>query len=486
MDRPECFGRFFSALQGKTGEITDSAGGWSARCPVHDDEKQSLSIRIGSKNQLMVKCHAPSCAQFSSKEFVRRVIESLGLSFSDLYEKTGRSMPHASTEKQPGQGRANPMSEPSTQAVKPKFVCRYEYKDENGKLLYACMRFDPKGFSQARANPAFDPSRPAGPDNKTFVPGLDGVRLVPYKLPECLALLKENPRRAIIIVEGEKDADELHKLGFAGTTNPMGAGKWRAEYNTMMKDRTVFIIPDNDEPGINHAHQVADSLLGTAKQVKIMILPGLPPKGDFSDWLKLPEQAGLNPEGLRLKMLGLGKDSQTWDGSDEWKKKKAEEKSVVSPPVSPPVSSTVPPVVSPPVPPTVTPTVPPVTTPQPVAQSPEIVTVNQNVEATPATYNQANADLFIEIIRVASRSQAANPGRVRSIAETIGQVGVCHRAMEMALVPAIQGFKIDHQSYHHALVMMCSLVLAGVADAHSSAATKTILDSIWKDINSKK
>src|SRR5262249_8172210 len=43
--------------------------------------------------------------------------------------------------------------------------------------------------------------------------------------------------------------------------------------------------PDFDAPGHEHALKVAELLSGVAAQVKIIELPGLPPKGDVSDWL---------------------------------------------------------------------------------------------------------------------------------------------------------------------------------------------------------
>jgi putative DNA primase/helicase len=46
------------------------------------------------------------------------------------------------------------------------------------------------------------------------------------------------------------------------------------------------IIPDNDEPGRKHAEQVRESLTGIARSVTVLELPGLPPKGDVSDWLR--------------------------------------------------------------------------------------------------------------------------------------------------------------------------------------------------------
>ncbi|HEX7956344.1 MAG TPA: AAA family ATPase, partial [Pyrinomonadaceae bacterium] len=44
-------------------------------------------------------------------------------------------------------------------------------------------------------------------------------------------------------------------------------------------------IPDNDEPGREHAARVAQSLRGAAADVRVLSLPNLPPKGDVSDWL---------------------------------------------------------------------------------------------------------------------------------------------------------------------------------------------------------
>ena len=53
----------------------------------------------------------------------------------------------------------------------------------------------------------------------------------------------------------------------------------------MHSARNVAILPDNDEPGRKHAEQVANALHGIAASVKIVEPPGLPPKGDVSDWL---------------------------------------------------------------------------------------------------------------------------------------------------------------------------------------------------------
>jgi replicative DNA helicase len=47
----------------------------------------------------------------------------------------------------------------------------------------------------------------------------------------------------------------------------------------------VFVLPDLDNPGREHALKVAELLTGVADTVKIVELPDVPPKGDVSDWI---------------------------------------------------------------------------------------------------------------------------------------------------------------------------------------------------------
>jgi putative DNA primase/helicase len=107
--------------------------------------------------------------------------------------------------------------------------------DEAGELIFQVCWTEPKGFFQR------------GPDgNGGWLLNLDGVRRVPYRLPE---LLKASVQDCVYVTEGEKDTDRLFDLGLTATTCPMGAGKWREEYNPFFAGRLVAIIPDKDEPG---------------------------------------------------------------------------------------------------------------------------------------------------------------------------------------------------------------------------------------------
>ena len=160
-----------------------------------------------------------------------------------------------------------------------KLVAAYDYTDETGALLFQVCRLDPKDFRQRRKPRPDDP-----PDDvkNGWVWNVKGVRQVPYRLPELLEAIALDHR--VFIVEGEKDVDTLAGYGITATTNAMGAGKWKEPLPSISPAPTSIVIPDNDDAGRNHANDVARSLAGKAARVRLLDLPGLPDKGDVSDW----------------------------------------------------------------------------------------------------------------------------------------------------------------------------------------------------------
>lgn len=152
----------------------------------------------------------------------------------------------------------------------------YTYQDETGVDLFVVTRYrlpsGRKDFSQRPAN------------GKTGPGCMEGVRLVPYRLPE---LVVSESTDFVWIVEGEKDVDRLVKEGLTATCNPMGAGKWRSEFADYFAGRHVVVIPDNDAAGKAHAATICNSLHGIAATVQYLELPDLLPHGDVSDWLDL-------------------------------------------------------------------------------------------------------------------------------------------------------------------------------------------------------
>ena len=235
--------------------------GWLARCPAHDDQHPSLSIDEGADGRALVHCHA-GCAP-------EKIVAAAGLTLADLMPA-----PPTIANKQNGKSR---------------IVATYDYRDEAGKTVFQVVRYDPKDFRQRQSD-----------GNGGWNWSTKGARVVPYRLPELLA----SPAAPVYVVEGEKDADNLAKIGVLATCNAGGAGKWTREHSQYLRGRQVFVLPDNDEAGRNHAQQVAQSLLGIAESVRVVELPNLPPKGDVSDWLA----AG----GTAAELKRLSEASTTW------------------------------------------------------------------------------------------------------------------------------------------------------------------------------
>lgn len=147
-----------------------------------------------------------------------------------------------------------------------KETARYEYRDSNGKLVHFVARLHhdtkPKQFVQGT---------PRGW-------GLRDTEPILYNLAAI------NDASWCCIVEGEKDADRLISLGIPATTCSGGSKKWRQSYSDLMNGKRVAILPDNDEPGSDHARQIAASLIGIAEEVKI-VPTSQAPKGDVSNYL---------------------------------------------------------------------------------------------------------------------------------------------------------------------------------------------------------
>jgi hypothetical protein len=155
-------------------------------------------------------------------------------------------------------------------ASKRKEVARYGYTDENGNLLFEVVRFEPKDFRQCR------------PDGKGgTIWNLKDVPQVPFHLCQMLAATDQQ----VFIVEGEKDVLRLESLGLVATCNAGGAGKWPDSLRDHFAGRDVVILPDNDDAGRKHAALVSSKLQGIAASIRVLALPGLPVKGDASDWI---------------------------------------------------------------------------------------------------------------------------------------------------------------------------------------------------------
>jgi hypothetical protein len=261
-------------------------------CPAHADSKPSLSV-TEKDGKILVKDFG-RCSQ-------DRVIAAL--KEKGLWPSSNGDRPQA---RRKARG-------------KPEAI--YDYQDADGKIIFQVCRYHTptgKSFLQRR------------PDDKGgWIWGLsageygrwsnqkDWYKVDKKKsyvetknFPECKPVLYRLPEvqkaDTVYIPEGEKDVDRLRTLGLTATTNPGGANvKWQKSYNKHFKGKAVIILPDNDKPGKDHALDVARNLHVVAASVKVVELPGLPEKGDVSDWM----EAG----GTVEQLLALADATPAWD-----------------------------------------------------------------------------------------------------------------------------------------------------------------------------
>ncbi len=197
---------------------------WTARCPAHEDRNPSLSVAEGDDGRVLLKCFA-GCS-------LESIVAAIGLQTADLFVDDGSRKGS-------------------------DLVAEYPYVDEHGEILYVVERVFPKTFRQKRPN-----------GRGGWIYKLNGVRRVPYRLPQILAASERG--ETVYVVEGEKDVAAIERLGLTATTNSGGAGKWRGEFAKHLSGAEVVVVADADDAGRKHAAQVAASVRRYAKSVSVV------------------------------------------------------------------------------------------------------------------------------------------------------------------------------------------------------------------------
>lgn len=236
------FRRFTDAARTHGYTVIDRGSTTAAvQCPVHGDTRPSLSVTCGPTSALL-KCHAQQCPPAD-------IVAALGLSLADLFDDTGTGrtpsedwMPCTA----PDRGGHHKIEE-------------YLYRDEFGKTLYGVARCDRKCFAQW--HPATDSK-----SGRRW--SMEGIRRVPYLLPELLAGLTQGD--TAWIVEGERDVHAVMERHRTVTCNSGGAGKWHPDFATHFHDADIVIVADRDKPGHEHAAAVAQTLLPVANSIIII------------------------------------------------------------------------------------------------------------------------------------------------------------------------------------------------------------------------
>ena len=174
-----------------------------------------------------------------------------------------------------------------TNGVKPQpeewnKVAEYVYHDKDGEPYHRVTRYavgGGKSYGQERWKNGqwVKGADDTDPETKK---ALGNYPPIPYNLPAIVA----NPDEPIWLVEGEKNADDLIALGLLATTAKGGATSFPLsdDFAVWFDGVTVYALPDNDDPGETWLVRVQKAI----PHAQTIILPGLPPKGDVSDWLE--------------------------------------------------------------------------------------------------------------------------------------------------------------------------------------------------------
>lgn len=182
---------FLSRLDGVKGYD----GQYSARCPAHDDKRQSLSVSCGTDGRILLNCHAGCTPE--------EIVDAMGLKMKDLYQ----------------------MEKP-----KKEVVAQYQYFDADGVPTVQKIRYSDKSFTWRRESAGDWIYNRQGVEPTLYTSTSDGTKSLPVD---------------VFLVEGEKDVNTLKRLGKAAVSLPDGAqSKWYSNYADALQGRNITIIQD--------------------------------------------------------------------------------------------------------------------------------------------------------------------------------------------------------------------------------------------------
>lgn len=234
------------------GSIKKTSTGYLCKCPCHDDNTSSLSIK-NSPDGIILNCFAGCDWKDIKEEIAKR-----GIAFT---EKTKHAPP------------------PKKRSNNYEGAIFYEYKDLNGSTLARKVKLPNKAqwFERKQGN--------------SYVKGLDGQQLPLYNIGGVVK------NQTIYLCEGEKDAETLIKAGLTATTNHSGALGWAPHMTEQLKGKTVIIIPDNDDAGKKRVQKLTPLLSSAVNELRQFMPGNVPEKGDITDWV----EAGNDPKTILEK-----------------------------------------------------------------------------------------------------------------------------------------------------------------------------------------
>jgi putative DNA primase/helicase len=293
--------------------------GRSVKCPWHDDRHASGSIYQDDAGVWRFKCMV--CGVGGDVYDLRAKIDGKPLA-DVLREAPGR--PATQAFKGKGNGKRPPPTVYATlddaQAaamVQVQAQARRDGLDSAGVKFSEQWQYTAEFYVARFDLPQIDPD--TGKPRKTFRPlSRNGNGWSVADPPGLLPLYgadKLPPTGPVSLVEGERKVDALYKIGVPAVTSAHGAKSPEKSDWRPLAGRELIGLPDSDESGTAYVDKVGGIVtqLSPPATVRVLVLPGLPPKGDVVDFLG-PDgpMDGKTEEECRERILELAKDAVPW------------------------------------------------------------------------------------------------------------------------------------------------------------------------------
>ena len=174
----------------------------------------------------------------------------------------------------------------------------YFYKDKDNIPVLARIKYKDKNTSKKQ----YSQANIIDGDYYKLDFKSEKINLI-YNMPRVLKSIQEN--KYVFLVEGEKDADNLNRLGFAATTC-REINSTNSEVLNSLNGANLVVIGDNDKVGKEHIQNVRNKLIGKVKSFRNLILKeiyDLGEKADISDYIEAEFNKGKSTKDIRKKIL---------------------------------------------------------------------------------------------------------------------------------------------------------------------------------------
>ncbi len=299
-----------------------------AICPCHSDTKPSLHVYVGGKDgKIVMKC-------FVCEATGKDVCEALGLPLKEvncdaMSGEADKAPSRPTKPKRQPAAKKPKLSKPYEKGGKIKLGDReyeiravYEYQDREGNVVLRKARGE-LWDGEERIDKTFL-IQSIGADEKWYTGGGIYTDLL-YHQPDVLDM--KGKSGLTIVAEGEKDVDNLRRLGLNATCGMHGGGidksgdsllgKWNDAHSSCFDGLDqVVVIADNDAAGEGISQWICRRIKDRVKSLKLLRIadhdPQLPKHGDFTDWANAQIEKGRKKSDLTPMLMAMIDETPQW------------------------------------------------------------------------------------------------------------------------------------------------------------------------------